>query len=117
MANFSVGQQLTATQMNNLMLVLKRDSAISGSPPASPGPFMMIAGQQAVSCTSATGTLTFPGGGFPTGLLCIVFAANSNSSVTIGYNAGGAATVTVVVAVNGVGFTGTATLSYVAIGW
>lgn len=115
---FTVGQVLTAAEMNAIVILSGVGSALLGSPPTgSAGGFIIQAGFSNVTFSSGAGTLTFPNS-FPNGVLTVVGNVNSSGNSDVLTFAGNTtAQITVGMFRNNSGFTGSVPIQYIAIGF
>ena len=80
-----------------------------------PDGLILIAGRQSVAFAAGVGTLTFPGGGFATGVLALVCMTMSGSGTAVVGNGGTVTKTTAQLFISGL--TGSAVISYFALGY
>lgn len=89
------------------------DSAVAAT--SHPDGLRLVAGQQSISFSGGGGTLTFPAGAFPNGVLSVVVTTLSGSATAAVVASGSVTKTQASVVISGL--TGTAVLSYMALGY
>jgi hypothetical protein len=111
------------TPLNTNVALLSGQGALTGTLPSFTAPnFQIIAGRASVSPASGNFSFTFPGGGFPNGLLCVLMQPEDTSGTQSTIDVSSVSTKTTGVGVwwrpSGTGFTGgPIVLNYIAIGF
>jgi hypothetical protein len=121
----ATGNVITAaTQNDNTVLntcigLFAKDTSLAGAAPAVNAPnYQIIAGAPAISFTGGFGALVFGGGGFPNGLQSLVITVfTATGAVEASYYAPTKTGAEIVLEFNNVAYTGSAQISYIAIGF